>query len=258
MIYVPVHPGIRVLRTAPGESTGAWHAALGAFEPASAELLKSDGNTHVFRTRLLERDVVLKAWSLTRFTDRLKAAFGTSRAGRHWAGAERLKALGVATATPYALLAEYRGPHPAYWLAMQALAGPTVLDALAGRAPQMDLEALGRALGDQLAALARSGWFNRDHKPSNLIVTGAPATVAVIDCVAIRRGPAAVGLARMFASLLIEPTGVGHPPPNTFVHAVRDRLTALGLDGAGALERARAIQASHGDPTPRISPLNPR
>lgn len=258
MIHVPVHPGIRVLRTAPGESAGAWLAALRAFEPASAELLKSDGSTHVFRTRLGERDVVLKAWSLTRFTDRLKAVFGSSRAGRHWAGAERLAALGVPTAAPYALLAEYRGPHPAYWLAMQALAGPTVLEVLVGRATRIDPEGLGRALGDQLATLARGGWFNRDHKPSNLIVTGPEPRVAVIDCVAIRRAPTAVGLARMLASLLIEPTGVGHPPPSSFVHAVRDRLTALGLDGVGALERARAIQATHGDPTPRISPLAPR
>ncbi len=155
---------------------------------------------------------------------------------------------------------------------MEALPGKSVLHHLADRDLTVRQQhTLAAELGRIVARLrARSDWrghaHNRDHKPSNLIVTSLdPPQVAIIDCVAIRRDwfdsdqPF-----RMLADLLIEPLGVGHPPRRTLM--MRALLAYFReLDTAPMPDRAKALRhfwqevtdtiRDHGDPTPRVNPL---
>ncbi|MFG0327814.1 MAG: hypothetical protein ACF8SC_11170 [Phycisphaerales bacterium JB037] len=99
-------------------------------------------------------------------------------------------------------------------LFMHALPGRTLLDHLAERRADDLAPIVGRGVG----RIVRAGLFNRDHKPSNLIVAPDRRSLAVIDTVAIRPTPfPARSVERMFASLIIEPTGVCGPPASEWL-----------------------------------------
>jgi hypothetical protein len=281
MGYVPhFPPGIRVERVAPGQDARAWHEAITSFDPSRAPPLKADSGVVVSRASLNGRDVVLKARELPSILPRLKQVFHMSRAWRHWRGAAFLERHAIPTARCLALLTERaRGGLVVEWLAMEHLAGRTVLQTLSSihhdsSAPSIrDQHAIARALGQQLAALERAARFNRDHKPSNLIVlepvsgpTSREPRIAIIDCVAIQRlgKQSWRGVRRMLASLIIEPTGCGIPVRRT----LRLRVLTSFLDAQARLPRelrrkairggwssVAALVAAHGDPTPRIDPL---
>ena len=256
MLYWLGRGGLRVVRVAAKESPVAWRDALEGFEFSKAQVLKRDGATQVLRAMVLGRDTVIKAWSLVTSGDKVKALFGGSRAERHWMGAERLVAAGVPTAKPWAMVVDNRGDFPTVLLAIPWIEGPTVLEMMARRESVISLYEMGDAVGRGMAGLTRAGLYNRDHKPSNLIaVRGHPPTAAVIDCVAIKKAKDTDGLARMFASLLIEPMGVGKPAPERFLAGVIDRLTNEGFDGRGMFGAAQRIVAAHADPRPKVSPL---
>jgi hypothetical protein len=134
---------------------------------------------------------------------------------------------------------------------------------------------LARALARQLVALTLAGRYNRDHKPSNLIIldSGAPdPRPAIIDTVAIKelRPWRRADLYHMFASLVIEPMGCGCPPRRPLMMRVlvehqRELLRRIPdlLPPDPATRRAArhmdwmriaGIVAEHGDPTPRVRP----
>jgi tRNA A-37 threonylcarbamoyl transferase component Bud32 len=253
----------RVIKAALVADGEAWASALaeGRWQRA-ARVLKRDGRTTVYRTRLLEREVVIKCWELGRKA-RLQAVFGATHGMRHWRGAARLRKAGIATAWTWALLRGKQGTGPVEILVMEALPGKTILQHLADRDLSVREEhALAAAVGAQIALMARHALHNRDHKPSNLIVTNPPlAAVAVIDCVGIGRR---FRLDRMLASLVIEPSGVGHRPRRTLMmRTVRACIADAPEIFAGGSRRwrkevwrlvSRVVQ-NHGDPTPRVDPL---
>src|SRR4029079_3031733 len=109
------------------------------------------------------------------------------------------------------------------WLIMEALPGKTILQHLADNdLTARQQHAVARALGQQAAALMHHKHYNRDPKPSNQIVTvltDRAATVALIDCVGIKRNlwfdsdePIP-----MLPRMLIEALGVGLRPRRTLV-----------------------------------------
>lgn len=277
-------------RVAPGESGGAWLAALAAFDPASARVLKSDANVAVSMAALRGRDVVIKAWDRTTPWARMRSRLGLSPAWAHWRGAAWLHSRGIATARVLALVHERPGPGELVeWMIMDALPGRSLIQILADlhadpRAmPARRQHALARALGRQLAALDKAGRFNRDHKPSNLIVAwpeeipgghdwagrfSEEPVIGIIDCVGLRQSGRERwrGVRRMLASLIIEPTGCGL----SIRKALRLRVLASFLEQQGSTPRearraalrggwtsVERLVAAHGDPTPRVSPLGP-
>lgn len=277
-----------MLRLAPAEADrrADWLAALGDFDTRSARALKEEGDRGVHFATLLGRPLVLKHWRARGLVDRLKSRFAASRAYRHWSGAQTLAQLGIPTAEPLFIASRTGlGGQNEEWLAMEALPGKTVLDHLADAdlTPAQE-RAVAAALGRMLSRLHLARWFNRDHKPSNLIVTrpggaGRVAEVAIIDCVAIQRhrgtSPTAT-LVRMLASLLIEPLGCAVAPRRSLRRRVlREALKAsweadseradpnhpLGFDewergSARALWKMVADRlAAHGDPRPAVDPL---
>ena len=180
--------------------------------------------------------------------DRIKALCGGGRAKRAREGAAWLHRHGLSTALP--LLHATTGAFELQ--VMPELAGRSLLFVLADefRAPSetgRDTEsAIAAAVGRDLATMVLAGRFNRDHKPSNLIVyaDGAEVNVAIIDTVAILpvkpRAAMVERAARMLSSLLIEPMGCGIAPRR----ALRWRVLLA------FLEAMWIGQAAEGDTTP--------
>jgi hypothetical protein len=216
--------------------------------------------------------VVLKVWPLPSVFDKAKVLFRASRAHRHWRGAGWLSRRGLSTAETLLLAAEPEGAR--LWLVMAALPGMSVLEHLAAANLTVRQEhAVARALGEMIAFLQEGCRYNRDGKPSNLLVQfGADEriSVAIIDCQAIRREPwlRADEPFGSFARLLIEPLGTGVAVRRALMLRVIDSyLRTPTRVGALTDPRERKLQArliwqkaaeyvrNHGDPTPRVNPL---
>jgi tRNA A-37 threonylcarbamoyl transferase component Bud32 len=260
---------VRVVRAVRGEDAGAWAGALGGGAwLSSARTLKAEGGARVLAASLLGRGVVVKVREIRGPWARLKCALGRGKGDRHWRGAALLTGKGIATARVFALARGRLGGRECEMLAMEHVHGPTLLRVMdaarrggAGAPGVREQHALARAVGLQVARMGEL--FNRDHKPSNLIVRGGE--IVVIDCEGVRRA-VIPGAARMFASLLIEPTGCGVPPRRSLrMRAVLAWAEAGDAGGGRAAHRAAAREAwaeaarvvsRHGDPTPRVNPLN--
>lgn len=261
---------VRVVRVHRGEDASKWAAALGDGGWAQgSSVLKADGASWVRRGTLLRREVVVKCRELSAWA-RVKCALGRGKGDRHWRGAALLTGKGVSTARVLALVRARVDGRECELLVMEWVEGATLLRVMAevhaGRGLGVrEQHALAREVGRQVAQMQEL--FNRDHKPSNLIVMeGVGPRIAVVDCEGVRRA-AIPGAARMFASLVIEPTGCGVRPRRALMmRALRGWLDESGVaEEASAAERrgmlrmmwgdvARVI-AHHGDPRPRVDPL---
>ncbi|HZW07018.1 MAG TPA: hypothetical protein VFF65_07830 [Phycisphaerales bacterium] len=243
-------------------------------QEGGAEVLKSEGGASVVALpgEKGAAGLVVKRWELGTAGARLKAALKVSRAWRHWKGAERLTAAGVRTAACYAIARSVKRGVAIEWLVMDRLPGKTLLRHMAdGDLTVKQEHALAAAVGEMLERLIAHKRFNRDGKPSNLIVGwsggGAP-TVSVIDCVAIRGGATEGKLVPMLASLVIEPLGCGRgvlPRRGVLMRALRsyyasaERRPGLPADWVQSRdfmwgEVAEAVR-KHGDPRPKVDPL---
>lgn len=242
---------------------------------AGARILKDDRRSTVVRMdHTPAGSVVVKTRLLNRVRDRLDTLLTRTQLERQIRGARTLQRIGVATAEPLLLV---RGADRATGAAREslvtrALPGRTLLhlmDDIArgpAQAPSFAAQrAVARTLGRQLQRFAAAGLFNRDHKPSNLIVmfNDSPPEVAVIDTVAIRADRLKDGGLRMLTSLMLEPLGCGCPPPRTM--RMRTLIAATTDDahphGAPLIARKAAWRAvaqavhEHGDSRPRVNPL---
>lgn len=212
-------------------------------------------------------DLVIKTQRLTSPVAKLRSRLGLARLDNQWRGAARLRSRGFRT--PRCLLlgrlpASEHQPESDL-LAMQAIEGPTLLHALAelNTVSDADTQAL-IAKGAELAGrLAAAGLFNRDLKPSNVILDQDPEP-AIIDTVAIRRSrrTRAESLERMCFSLFVEPIGVGVELHHEhFLAAANAALPHL-LDRdptdhetAEFIARVRRRLDLHPDPAPVDNPL---
>ena len=273
---------VRVVRAHRGEDGAAWARAIedGGWL-AESRVLKEDGATWVRRARVMGREVVVKCRGIDGAWARVKCALVRGKGDRHWRGAALLAGKSVPTARVMVLARARVDGRESELLVMEWVEGPTLLrvmaDVHAGGAGALGVRGqheLAREVGRQVFALGEL--FNRDHKPSNLIVMSKPeggARIAVIDCEGVRRATIP-GAARMFASLVIEPTGCGVRPRRALMmRAVRGWIQgaeaadeSIGAEGPVDREERRAmvrmmwgdvarVVAHHGDPTPRVDPL---
>lgn len=270
MVTPPVHR-LRGLRGSTGPGAEVARRVADDLWQARAAVLKRDQQTCVLCGEIDGRAVVVKVQRLTRLVGALKGLLRASRLERQWRGAEILMRLGVPTARPLALWSGIdRQGGRCVALALERLEGPSVLQVMAmeagpGAGPGTSGEergALAKALGAQIGTIAGRGWFNRDHKGSNLIVTRGGG-VAVIDSVAIRRSrdPAAARRGMIFA-LLVEAIGCDVAPgPRERALVMRAAARAMRAERGWFRADRRAIAArlaAHGDPTPKVDPLGER
>ncbi|CAN5784432.1 hypothetical protein BH11PLA1_BH11PLA1_22610 [soil metagenome] len=252
------------------------------------QILKRDPRTNhisVFAMSLAGRPAVVKCTPLT-FKTRLFGLVHRSRGWRQARGAAELRAAGIPTA-PVLQIIRAGGRE---CVVMERVPGITLLRALAAESGNSQhLRELAVASGRLIARLSLSHLFNRDHKPSNLIVSPDGRALTLIDTVAIRRLSRAIppqdSLVRMLASQVIEPLGCGVLPPcRTLARGLRAAVQTLAddtapnesgasieaahadRDGLAEWRRAhfrmlwRAVEAriaAHGDPAPRVNPLAP-
>jgi tRNA A-37 threonylcarbamoyl transferase component Bud32 len=230
---------------------------------AGARVIKADGRTSVYSAEVAGYGVVVKTLALDRLKDRFGSRFRSTRLWRQATGIARVRRCRVPAATAYALV---RGVNAdgqrVEALIMERVEGPTLLRAasersLDSRATRLLLDRLGHDIG----AMASAGVFNRDHKPSNIILSrsedGSPLPV-LIDTADIRRRSRDQAMVRMLAKLLIETIGT------SVATSAREqvRLARSAADGAswehGLRELIDAVRQeieSHGDPTPRHDPF---
>jgi tRNA A-37 threonylcarbamoyl transferase component Bud32 len=237
-----------------------------------ADLYKDAPDGSVIRALVMSHDVVLKTTALTGLKGFIQPIMGTTRAHRQWAGTQWLRSVGLHAPRALAIIRGTRDTTRAECLVMEHVPGHTLLwhiarGTIAESPDGPGARAIAYAVGRDIARIIKAGRFNRDHKPSNLVVeTITPAArIAIVDAVAIlpikatERGDA---MGRMLAALMIEPAGVGHPAPEPFLSRVAQSL-AHEIAGAqdaetwakAMLERARTIVKAHGDPKPRHDPL---
>jgi tRNA A-37 threonylcarbamoyl transferase component Bud32 len=259
-----------IQRTARGEDPVAWRAALEAFDRSRATVLKREGGNAVYRARVMGREVVIKVRESRGLKELLKRWAGSSRGARHWRGAAWLIEHGILTARPFALATD--GARE--WLVLEALKGKTLLQHIADRDLTVKEEhEVARRLGRQMSDISLTDRFNRDHKPSNIILVRGTGgySPAVIDCVAIRRG--LQNSWRMMHALAVEPLGLGILPRRALRARVIYEFCRAWFEGEW--ERApgdgrrrarlnrrmewRILEGSlrkHGDPVPRVNPLD--
>jgi hypothetical protein len=274
------------ISAAPGEDPDAWLDALRRADWSGAAVLKEESGDWVCRLDLdvggRRRTVVAKRRAVRGPWNALKILLRLGRFDRHRRGALWLLAHGFLTARPLLHLRRAGLAAAEELLVLEFVPGETLLEAMARRGTGVRLEhSIARRVGRQVARLGAAGRYNRDHKPSNLLLVGGAGPqsngdgadgapeVAILDCVAIRR--ARRGVPAMFASLAIEPLGTGCLPRRALCMRAIDawaRDAVGGGEGGGsaaaarrrAMARAcwraaRRLVAAHGDPRPRSDPL---
>ncbi len=261
----PAEPALAVHRSAPAYAETDWHAAIAPIDRASLSILKqTESVAVVLAAANLEgspRLLVFKTQPQRGLWNRIRARRGWTRLDRHWKGA-RLLTLSKAFPTAECLaLLSWKSDDGIRQrtLVMEALPGTSLLHWLEGHRslPANEQHAMARAVGSQTRTLLDAGLLNRDHKPSNLIVTSTtPPSLALIDTASIgQTGARAPEPVRPLAGLMIEPIGCRVAP--RLALAMRS-LKAFEPDRAARHKLWRRVAAAiraHGDPTPKDNPL---
>lgn len=266
---------IRAALAAP-EAQALARALTSAAWRDGARVLKKEGRAEVLTGDSVAGGVVVKSLrDSSGPANAIARLLRRSRLEREWSRGERLAHAGIDVA-PMLALWRWRDEHGGWVesLAMRRVEGPTLLEAIANPPSELSARsALARAAGDLVARVLAAGLFNRDQKPSNIIVArrdgdqsaDAPVLV-VIDPVGVRpRGitSARVARRRMLFSLIVEPIGCGIDVPMRprmeAMHACVSRLAGSDRSTTRRVVREdfRAIDQmlfEHGDPTPRIDP----
>lgn len=282
---------LRVVRYAPGWGYAAseWASALGGVDwstphaEGGPERLKlktlpsGDKDCTVWRATLVfgagprqrAHEVVIKVDPLDTPKKKLQALVRRTKAFRQWRGAALLERAGVRTAQPLAVLRGRSALGPCEMLVLASLPGRTLLEWAAS--PDLGVRDQ-HALAAEVGAWTRSLWqrdlFNRDHKPSNIVVYDlgeGRLACSLVDTVDVRRvAPLPLpwlgtetALEAMLAKLWIECAGCGLAPRR----ALTARVCLAAAHGGSKTARKQlwrdvyAIVRSHGDPRPKDDPL---
>jgi hypothetical protein len=263
------------------EPSGAERALVQALGVQGWRVIKRDGGTLVARGVRAGEGVVVKWWARGGLWAGLKADLGMSRAHRHVRGSALLARAGVRVPRVIEHRRLHTGPARGELIVMEDLPGQTLLEVMSrGDLGPSRQHVLARSVGGLIDRLVSAGLFNRDGKPSNIIVLnpagpGEPE-LAFIDTVAVRRtrlGPPSPVM--MLRNLVLEPLGCGVLPRRAllmraFIGPERQPRPGEAAQ-LGQAEARRAwrehrnrdwrlvvrLVEDHGDPRPRVNPLKP-
>ncbi|RNC80424.1 MAG: hypothetical protein ED559_01025 [Phycisphaera sp.] len=245
-----------------GEDRSSWERALAGGGWVDGECLKLDDRGRgVWRAELLGRSCVVKARPLPGVLDRLKQRLGATDLARACLGAALLEAKGFRTPRVHVMgLSRLDSGWHEVLFTECALGVPLLSQWI--QADDAERRGLARRAGRVLGEMCAAGVFNRDCKPSNLIVDGDGIVFVDVGGVRATNGDTVLELARMISMLGFEPTGVGSRP--AFWEVVVGIRSALRTAGVASEARGRLIAhlrrlvAEHGDPTPRDNPVAPK
>lgn len=237
--------------------------------------IKRDGADAVFAYESL----ILKVHTPSGWLDRMRTRRQRGRLARQVQGAALLTNAQIFTPRTLAHGTASWSGQIAEILVIERIAGQTLLQLLA--TPRGDIsaehDAADRA-GELIARLLMAGLFNRDSKPSNLIVDSEQAQLCVIDTVGVRplrtKREWHEAMSRMLSSLLIEPLGCGLLVRRTLarrvLYSMHMTLWTLQaepgddkpMDESWETQSSRAAWAmtakqitAHGNRRPKVSPL---
>ncbi len=264
----------KVIRVAAGEDAAKWRDALSAPSTLdAATVLKEDAGSWVRRARVMGRDVVVKCRALNTVARRVKHVLGMGHGHKHWRGAELLIEAAIPTGRPLALLRVRVDGRTCELLVLEFVPGSTLLEFMDNIAhsrsiPIREQHRIADAVGALSLKCMRANLYNRDHKPSNLVVESADATtkpiIHVIDCVAIRRLHLDdSGMTEMLGDLAIEPIGCScFPRRALWMRAIRRIVSEYPVSAEvrrhamiSIIQDAAVGVEQHGDPRPRVNPL---
>lgn len=270
---------ITIRRATPPVAARHWHQYLGALVEHDLRLLKQEGPTRVVIAASPAPggapSTVLKILRHDGLIEQARAVLGMTRLHRQWRGDARLARADLQPPVCQALArAHTRAGEVCTLLVLEHLGGPDLLGRLhecrrIGAGAEKTLNQLAAAAARLASRVAAAGLFNRDQKPSNIVVHAPQGgasdepRLVVIDTVGVRsaRSAAARRTAheRMLFSLVIEPLGTGLLPRRAvLMRALVRACPAVPRAERKALWRAVAARVhDHGDPAPRVNPLTP-
>lgn len=157
----------------------AWLAAGGLAPRPGDRMLKAGNSQTVWRSRIGDREVVVKRYNLRGPWQRLRRTLGGSRAARAWRGAHLLRAFHIDTPRPLAYIEERsRGLLAGRsWLITDWVAGQPAHQALV---PDPTLEQID-SLVETLRAFGDNGLVHGDMKASNFILDNHRVWVIDLD-----------------------------------------------------------------------------
>jgi tRNA A-37 threonylcarbamoyl transferase component Bud32 len=228
-------------------------------------VVKTDDRSSVLSGEVAGRGVIVKTLTAHPARSRAPSSIGRTRLTRQWRGAELLIESGFTTVEPVLMWhgRSSRG-HYAETIVMERVEGRTLLRVAAeGGLGFAEQRWLARETGRLTGRLVAAGLFNRDHKPSNIIVRERTpngdtrlADLVLIDTSGVVR----IGSRRperMLFNLAVELVGTRTLPRRTHLRRAIDAY----VEQAGAGEPreiwafVRHMLAVHGDPTPKDDPL---
>ena len=263
-----VDRNVRIWQLGVGEDRGLWERRLASMFWSDGKLIKRDRRGREVWRAEAEDDAqgvafAVKARPLSGVRQRVRFRFGATDLGHSVLGAALLLARGFQTPRVRVLGIVRAESGWVEALVTDWAEGRTLLADWAEADAGERLVLAGRA-GAHVGRLAQSGVFNRDAKPSNVVLAADDGFVMVdVGGARLSGGDWERELARMVAAQGFEQTGVGHAPSaGQVVACVRAALRGP-KKGSGPDRRTRGrvialirreIQ-EHGDPAPKDDPL---
>ncbi|MEM9084260.1 MAG: lipopolysaccharide kinase InaA family protein, partial [Planctomycetota bacterium] len=181
--------------------------------------LKSDEHTTVFVGVLAGGWSIVKTHALTRPKDSLAAIFRRTRLHRQFRGTVRSIRAGIPAAI-VRLVIRGRDEEGRVidTLIMERVPGRSVLEIFADAETNEETKReLAELVGALTHTLLAEGLFNRDHKPSNIIVDESRGGFrpVLIDCVGVRKAKTGDTIERLLKNLVVELIGYSCAPSST-------------------------------------------
>ena len=250
---------MRIWQLGAGDSRSDWERVLAGAGWRAGEVVKADDRgREVWKVELFGELVAVKVRAVPGVLDRLRFRLGGTDLTRAHLGAALLTARGFESPGVRVLaLVRDGGAWFEVLVANWAKGAPMIRRWCdAGEAERNELAQLAGAL---IGALSAKGVFNRDAKPSNVVVDGEVLSLIDVGGVRLAGEDRALELARMLSAQGFEPAGVGERPAlGQMLACVRSACAAAGITGLDrrvVVGRLRQLIDGHGDPAPKDSPV---
>ena len=250
---------MRIWQLGGDEKRSDWERVLAGGGWRAGDLVKSDDRgCEVWRVELLGGATAVKVRPVPGVLDRLRFRLGKTDLSRAFLAGALLMARGFESPGVRVLaLVRVEGVWFEVLATVWAKGEPMIRRWC--DADESERNALARRAGELVGALSARGLFNRDSKPSNVVVDGDVLSLIDVGGVRIAGEDRVRELARMLSAQGFEPTGVGQKPAvGQMLACVRSACAVAGMCGFDrrvVVGRLRLLIHGHGDPVPKDSPL---